>query len=51
MTEEIEWTKEKLNAFEKVYKKNKDKEVFVFEGAPFIPDYAKYLIEYLKTKL
>lgn len=48
----INFTKEKFDEFKKVYQQAvKDKqEVFIFEGNEFLPDYAKYLIQYLETK-
>ena len=49
----IEWNREKLERFKRVYRKSGagGRQVFEFEGYEFVLDYAKYLIEYLETKL
>jgi len=49
----MEWTIDKLKRFERVYKKHmQDRHAtFTFEGNVFVVGYAKYLIEYLKTRL
>lgn len=51
----INWTRPMLERFKKAYsaaleKGGKDS-TFVFDGHEFLVSYAKYLIEYLETKL
>jgi len=48
----LNWTKNKLNEFEEIYKKAlKDNNVdFMFEDHKFLTAYAKYLIEYLEDR-
>ena len=38
--------------FQKAYDKAREdkKEDFIFKGKPFVTDYAKYVLEYLKLK-
>lgn len=47
------WTKEELDRFKKEYNKavKANKEYFNFEDKLYYTQYAKYLIEYLTTKL
>ena len=40
----------KLKQFKKAYNLATE-EVFIFEGQEFLKSYAKYLIEYLETKI
>ena len=51
----IDWTEEKVEAFDKEYKKNKELckqsgASFVFEGNEYLMSYAKYLLEFLYNK-
>ena len=50
----IDWDRKKLDRFKKAYKKAKLHpltDVFTFEGHEFVLAYAKYLIEFLESKL
>ena len=49
----IEWTRPSLERFKKEYNKHKDhpEETFKFEGNEYLVNYAKYLIEYLETRI
>ena len=49
----IEWNREKLERFKRAHRISRatNKQTFTFEGYEFVLDYAKYLIEYLETKL
>ena len=52
----IEWNREKLERFKRACAEARaagmtGKESILFEGYEFVLDYAKYLIEYLETKL
>jgi len=40
-----------LNDFKLAYEANKDEHEFEFDGHSFVPGYAKYLIEYLESRL
>ena len=49
----IKWTKPRMKQFKKEYKaavKNGDK-IFIFEGNEILVGYAKYLLEYLESRL
>jgi len=48
----IQFTPEKATALQKAYDRavGEGAEVFVFEGQEVVVAYAKYLLEYLKTK-
>lgn len=48
----IQFTKEKLQTFETLYKRAlaEGRDVFHFEGHPLFVGYAKYVIEYLKSQ-
>lgn len=47
----IEWDRDKLESFKRTYAANKNRGVFTWDGHEFLTAYAKYLIEYLETKL
>jgi hypothetical protein len=49
----IEWTRPMLERFKKEYQRaRKDKQdVFRFEGNEYFIEYARYLIQFLETKL
>jgi hypothetical protein len=49
----INWTRPMLERFKKEYQKAvaAKKDTFVFDGNEFVVSYAKYLIEYLESKL
>jgi hypothetical protein len=49
--EMVRWDLAKLARFKRLYAKNMDAEAFMFEGDEYVPGYAKYLIEYLETRL
>jgi len=53
MTELILWTRPMLNRFKREYGKARkaDVKVFTFDGHEFLPDFAKYLIEYLDQRI
>ena len=51
MEKQIQWNAPMLKRFKKEYNKSSQKESFIFEGNEFLTSYAKYLIEYLQTKL
>lgn len=46
----IEWDRKKLEEFKKLYASCTE-DVFVFEGHEFLKSYAKYLIEFLESKI
>ncbi len=50
--DQVTWTPDMLREFKRTYSKAvKDKVlVFTYRGHQFIPDYAKYLIEYLESQ-
>jgi len=50
---EIDFNKAKLERFKKIYAKYaQDKDAtFIFEGHEFLVNYAKYMIEYLESRL
>lgn len=45
----VNWTPEKLERFRKAHKEavQTEQDQFTFDGNDFIPEYAKFLIEYL----
>lgn len=43
-------TPEKLERFKRVYQANKTAKSFEFDGHEFVPEYAKYMIEYLEAQ-
>lgn len=49
----MNWDKQKLDEFEKAYERALENNLneFEFENHEFLVSYAKYLIEFLKTKL
>jgi hypothetical protein len=49
----VHWTPEMLKRFKKAYDTAVEDGVtmFIFDGNSFLPDYAKYLIEYLTSSL
>ena len=49
---EVVFTEKTLKEFEIAYEKalKAQHNTFVFEGNEYLPGYAKYMIEYLKTK-
>lgn len=49
----ISWTRPMLERFKKEYQKAvaAKTDTFIFDGNEFVVSYAKYLIEYLETKL
>jgi len=49
----MEWNAERLKAFKKAYTQavKEDQQSFYFLGLEFVQGYAKYLIEYLESKL
>jgi hypothetical protein len=47
----INFDREKLDRLKAEYEANKNKEVFFFEGNALLPDYAKYMIQYLESVL
>lgn len=51
--ETVTFTPEKLKEFKRLYllMKEDGKESFFFEEREYVTDYAKYVIEYLETKL
>ncbi len=53
MSEEIMMNRSKLEKLRTAYLEALDKtvEIFTFEGHELVPGYAKYLIQYLETKL
>jgi hypothetical protein len=53
MVEMIDFTPEKLKKFKKAYQRAVDKksDIFIFDGSEFVVGYAKYVIEYLDSKL
>lgn len=48
----IQWNKPMLERFRKEYQRavENNQEVFTFDGNEFLPDYAKYLIQYLDSQ-
>jgi hypothetical protein len=46
----LKFTKESLEELKELYEKNKDSDVLVFMGREFMPNYAKYLIQYLEME-
>ncbi len=49
----VNFNREKLVELKKMYETSvkNNVEVFIFEGNELLTDYAKYLIQYLETKL
>jgi hypothetical protein len=49
----VRWTRPKLERFKKTYDAAvaNDEEIFVFDGLDYVPDYAKFLIEFLEGEL
>jgi hypothetical protein len=49
----VNWDRPKLERFKKEYEKAVKENVatFKFDGKEFVPGFAKYLIEYLETRI